>query len=371
MISRKIMQDTLEGIAGIANLPLAVYDTEGGGVASSGMALPPEAEIPPEEIAAFARSSADMQQIRDELLYKIYDGERPEYVLGVQGTGEQAHMVGRLAAFQIAGLVAAYRERFDKDNFFKNLLLDNLLYVDIISRAKKLHIAEAQERICFVIRSETEWDTGRMETVRREAADPACEHVTQIDEKDVVLILGVAAGEDAAVTEECKAYADGLFGRLTQAGLTDLRISAGTVAKRLKELSRSYKEADMALDVSRIFRGEEQIICYSELGIGRLIYQMPLPLCRMFLAETFGNFDPDNIEEEETQAAEAFFENSLNVSETARKLFIHRNTLVYRLDKLQKLTGLDIRVFEDAMTYRIARMVVRYMKYMEAFDQPN
>ena len=138
--------------------------------------------------------------------------------------------------------------------------------------------------------------------------------------------------------------------------------------KEIKEVSRSYKEAKMAMDVGKIFFDERNIIAYSELGIGRLIYQLPIPLCKMFIKEIFGGKSPDDFDEETLITISKFFENSLNVSETSRQLFIHRNTLVYRLDKLQKSTGLDLRVFEDAITFRIALMVVKYMKYMETTD---
>ena len=138
--------------------------------------------------------------------------------------------------------------------------------------------------------------------------------------------------------------------------------------KEIKEVSRSYKEAKMALDVGRIFFDERDVIAYSALGIGRLIYQLPIPLCKMFIREIFGGKSPDEFDEETLTTIYKFFENSLNVSETSRQLFIHRNTLVYRLDKLQKSTGLDLRVFEDAITFKIALMVVKYMKYMENFE---
>ena len=155
---------------------------------------------------------------------------------------------------------------------------------------------------------------------------------------------------------------------LHKENMSGVRIAYGTVVKEIKEVSRSYKEAKMAMDVGKIFFDERSIIAYSELGIGRLIYQLPIPLCKMFIKEIFGNKSPDDFDEETLVTIQKFFENSLNVSETSRQLFIHRNTLVYRLDKLQKTTGLDLRVFEDAITFRIALMVVKYMNFMENFE---
>ena len=145
-------------------------------------------------------------------------------------------------------------------------------------------------------------------------------------------------------------------------------VSYGTIVGEIREISRSYKEAKMALDVGRIFFDERDVIAYSALGIGRLIYQLPIPLCKMFIKEIFDGRSPDEFDEETLMTINKFFENSLNVSETSRQLYIHRNTLVYRLDKLQKTTGLDLRVFEDAITFKIALMVVKYMRYMSEID---
>ncbi|MBQ9322023.1 MAG: helix-turn-helix domain-containing protein, partial [Eubacterium sp.] len=148
----------------------------------------------------------------------------------------------------------------------------------------------------------------------------------------------------------------------------EVHVAYGTIVSELKEVSRSYKEARMALDVGKIFFDKRDIIAYSSLGIGRLIYQLPIPLCKMFIKEIFASKSPDEFDEETLTTINKFFENNLNVSETSRQLYIHRNTLVYRLDKLQKSTGLDLRVFEDAITFKIALMVVKYMKYMETLD---
>lgn len=155
---------------------------------------------------------------------------------------------------------------------------------------------------------------------------------------------------------------------LNTEAMSRVHISVGTVIDEIKEVSKSYKEAKMALDVGKIFYSEKNIVAYSNLGIGRLIYQLPLPLCKMYIREIFGNKSPDNFDDEMLTTINKFFENNLNVSETSRQLFIHRNTLVYRLDKIQKQTGLDIRIFEDSITFKIAMMVVKYMKYMETLD---
>ena len=163
-------------------------------------------------------------------------------------------------------------------------------------------------------------------------------------------------------------YAQHLQSLLNAEGINGCHIAYGTIISDIKEVSKSYKEAQLALDVGKIFFGEKDVIAYNTLGIGRLIYQLPVPLCKMFIREIFEGKSPDDFDEETLTTINKFFENSLNVSETSRQLYIHRNTLVYRLDKIQKSTGLDLRVFEDAITFKIALMVVKYMKYMETLE---
>ena len=270
-----------------------------------------------------------------------------------------------MAAFQIQNLLVAYKERFDKDNFIKNLLLDNLLLVDIYSRAKKLHIQTDAKRVVMIIESERGKDSNVLEILRGHYGANGKEFVTAVDENSVIVVKEL---EDSDGARELEKSAKSMAAYLAREGVENTRISYGTVVGEIKEVSRSYKEAKMALDVGKIFFDEREIVAYSELGIGRLIYQLPIPLCKMFIREIFGSKGPDEFDEETLTTIYKFFENSLNVSETSRQLFIHRNTLVYRLDKLQKGTGLDLRVFEDAITFKIALMVVKYMKYMENFE---
>ena len=188
--------------------------------------------------------------------------------------------------------------------------------------------------------------------------------ITAVDEKSIIVVKEVNPGDGYA---EMQKIAEAILQAVREKDEL-VHIAYGTIVKELKEVSRSYKEARMALDVGKIFFDEKEVIAYSSLGIGRLIYQLPIPLCKMFIKEIFENKSPDDFDEETITTINKFFENSLNVSETSRQLYIHRNTLVYRLDKLQKSTGLDLRVFEDAITFKIALMVVRYMKYMETLD---
>jgi len=189
--------------------------------------------------------------------------------------------------------------------------------------------------------------------------------ITAVDEKNIIIVRELTPNE---TYEDMEKVARTVLDMLNTEAMSSARISYGTIVNEIKEVSKSYKEAKMALDVGKIFYSEKVIIAYNHLGIGRLIYQLPLPLCKMFIKEIFEGKSPDEFDEETLSTINKFFENSLNVSETSRQLYIHRNTLVYRLDKLEKSTGLDLRKFEDAITFKIALMVVKYMKYMESID---
>ena len=189
--------------------------------------------------------------------------------------------------------------------------------------------------------------------------------VTAVDEKNIILVKEVKPSE---TYEDMRKTAKVIVDMLNTEAMSSVNVAYGTIVNEIKEVSRSYKEAKLALDVGKIFYSDRKIIAYSNRGFGRFIYQLPLPLCKMFIKEIFDGKSPDEFDEETLSTINKFFENSLNVSETSRQLYIHRNTLVYRLDKLQKSTGLDLRVFEDAITFKIALMVVKYMKYMESLE---
>ncbi len=361
MISNQILQNTIDGLKGITRVDLCVIDTEGKVLASTF----PDGDNYVEAALAFTESPADSQVVQGCQFFKVFDDHQLEYVLLANGDNEDVYMVGKIAGFQIQNLLVAYKERFDKDNFIKNLLLDNLLLVDIYNRAKKLHIETEVRRVVFIVETNREKDGNELEKVRSLFGGKSRDFVTAVDEKNIIVVKEL--GDDERY-EDLDKTAEVILNLFRSDSSNNVFIAYGTIVHELKEVSRSYKEARMALDVGKIFFEEKNIIAYSTLGIGRLIYQLPIPLCKMFIKEIFGGKSPDDFDEETLVTINKFFENSLNVSETSRQLYIHRNTLVYRLDKLQKSTGLDLRVFEDAITFKIALMVVKYMKYMESLD---
>jgi carbohydrate diacid regulator len=220
-------------------------------------------------------------------------------------------------------------------------------------------------RYIFIVEVKAENENTAFETVKSLFAGKTKDFITEVDEKNIIVVKELKADESYPEMEKTAKI---ILDMLNTEVMAKVHVSYGTIVNEIKDVSRSYKEAKMALDVGRIFYSNRNVIAYSNLGIGRLIYQLPIPLCKMFIREIFGGKSPDDFDEETLITINRFFDNNLNVSETSRQLYIHRNTLVYRLDKLQKMTGLDIRLFEDAITFKIALMVVKYMKYIEQTD---
>ena len=362
MISNQILQNVIEGIKTISRVDICIMDTEGKALAAT-VNKTDEYEG---AVLAFVGSQAESQSLQSTHFFKVFDEHQLEYILIVKGESEDAYMIGKMAAFQVQNLVVAYKERYDKDNFIKNLLLDNLLLVDIYTRAKKLHIDAEARRVVFIVETSVEKDNMALETVRTMfTSTKTKDFITAVDEKNIIIVKELRANDGY---EDLEKTGKVILDMLNTEAMSKVRVSYGTIINELKDVSRSYKEAKMALDVGRIFYTERNIIAYSNLGIGRLIYQLPMPLCKMFIKEIFDGQMPSDFDDETIVTINKFFENNLNVSETSRQLYIHRNTLVYRLDKIQKMTNLDLRTFEDAITFKMALMVVKYMDYVEHTD---
>ncbi len=360
MISNQVIQSCIDEISAISKIEFLVADTLGGLVAYTKQMQAPDKTV----LLSFLQSPAETQEVKGELLFKVYEDEQPNYLLVAKG-GEDTFLIGKIVVSQLQNLIIAYKDRVDRNSFFQNLLLDNLLLVDIYNRAQKLHIEAVQPRCVFVIETKSEKDVNALEMVKELFYTQTGDFVTAVDEKHIIVIKALDNSESYETLDETARM---LVDMLNSEAMTTVRVAYGTIVNEIKGVSKSYKEAKMALDVGNIFYIEKSIIAYNTLGIGRLIYQLPVNLCQIFIKEVFGDNIPDEIDDEILMTVNKFFENSLNVSETSRQLYIHRNTLVYRIEKLQKATGLDIRVFDDALTFKIALMVVNYMRYVSQED---
>ena len=362
MLSNSILKDTMDGLYNISKVAMYVYDVEGNVLTANGSGT---SQAQPSVIRDFVQSKAESMSSMDWQYFKVFDEGTVEYVLALYGQDEGNYRLGKIVVLQLQGLLVAYRERFDRDNFIKNLLLDNMLLVDIYMRASKLHIDNSVARVVYLIESRNDSDTNQnvMDIVRNLFPVKGKDFITAVDENNIILVkdLSEEFDKEGALHQIASTIVD----TLNSEALGKVHVASGSIVQDLKDISKSYKEAKMALDVGKIFYAEKYIIDYNRLGIGRLIYQLPMSLCKMYIEEIFKDIRIEDFDEETLNTINKFFENSLNVSETSRQLYIHRNTLVYRLDKLQKNTGLDVRVFDDAITFKIALMVAKYMAYME------
>ncbi|MBE5824195.1 MAG: PucR family transcriptional regulator [Butyrivibrio sp.] len=359
MITAHTIKTSIEELSAITKVELSVMDLSGDVVASTSEKDFLDISI----IVSFANSPVDSQVIGDVHLFKVLDDQDPAYILLAKGDSEHAYMVGKIGVSQLQGLIQAYKEKFDRNNFFQNLLLDNMLLIDVYNRARKLKIEVNAPRVIVLVETGDTTDNMAQELLGGMFGNHMGDFVTAVDENSVILIKSLSKGQSY---DEVQRIATTIVDMMNTEAMLNVRVSYGAIVDELKDLSKSYKEAKMALEVGKIFYAEKKVNAYNTLGIGRLIYQLPESLCRLFIDEIFGDNEvPDDLDEETLNTINKFFENNLNVSETSRQLFVHRNTLVYRIEKLEKSCGLDVRKFDDALTFKIAMMVISYMKYLE------
>ena len=358
MVTNQILQRTIDGLSKHSDASFVIYDPEGSVLASTY----DDNDKYRDTAVSFLEGGEPSKSAKGYRLRRFEaDGDMPFGIVTV-GDAAGTEMMDNILNVVLEELSVAYREQLDRDNFIKNLLLDNMLLVDIYNRAKKLHLEVVQPRVVMIVETGERTEGDEMDRIKVLFNGRSHDFVTAVDENSVIIVMELDPDyDDKEITDAAQSILDAFSDRENN----KMRVAIGTTVNEIKEVSRSYKEAAMALDVGKIFFPDHYIIAYSVLGIGRLIYQLPIPLCKMFIGEIFEKKSPEDFDEETLITISKFFENSLNVSETSRQLYIHRNTLVYRLDKIQKSTGLDLRVFEDAITFKIAMMVVDYMKYME------
>jgi carbohydrate diacid regulator len=356
MLSTQIIFETLACIRKETDVSLRVYTP-------TDLLVTPEGVTACErytEIASHIPEDADPGRYDGHCYFHLKDSGTPRMLLECD-IDDRSFVVGRMAALQFKMLLSMDEDRYDTDNFFKNLLLDNLLTVDIYSRANTFHIDTKVPRVAFLIEVSGKADGEKVEFVRALLDDQERNFVTALSENEIVLVKELRSGESA---EELREIADTIVDNMNTEMMDHVMVSYGNTAKEIREVANSYKEAKLALSVGKIFTPERNVIPYSALGIGRLIYQLPLPMCRLFIKEIFGDLSPDQLDDETINTIDEFFANNLNVSEASRRLYIHRNTLAYRLNKIREKTGLDLQNFDDAITFKIALMVTRYMRYM-------
>lgn len=312
------------------------------------------------------------REVRDELQYTsenlhykgctyktLSNGVKNDYAVFVDGEDDESAKFADILSVTLQGIKSLYDDKYDKASFIKNVILDNVLPSDIYAKSRELHFNTDCRRIIFIVRFPEHSDIVPLQMMQNMYPDKNKDFVIGITETEIALVKEV---RDTFDDKEAEKIACTIRDTFSTEFFTNVTIGIGTVVESIKELAKSYKEARTAIEIGRVFDNDKSIISYKCLGIGRLIYQLPTTLCELFLDEIFSKGALESIDRETLATVSAFFENNLNISETARKLFVHRNTLVYRLDKIEKITGLDLREFDNAITFKVALMVKKYLK---------
>lgn len=308
----------------------------------------------------FSESSALCMANTGSCLYKVHDREEFSYILIVWGSGDSVPTIGELAVYQIESLITAYAEKNDKNTFMQKLLLGNYTEVEAFNQAKKLRVSSTSSRAVFLVETRQEKDEHALATIKNIFSARTKDFITSIDDTGIIVVHELSSTE---TEEDLENIAFMLVDMLGTEAMTQAWVSYSNMADDLKQLSNAYKEARTSMEIGKIFYSERNVFSYRRLGIGRLIYQLPVSICEMFIQEIFGEESLDSIDSETLAIIRTFFENNLNLSETSRQLYVHRNTLVYRFEKIQKKFGLDLRTFEDALTFKLAMLVTSYVTY--------
>lgn len=360
-MSSRIFQSVTEQLTDASRITIGVIDSEGVVISSGDKSL--LGERFPDAANAIA-AAPETQVSLGGKIFMALKGWNPTFGFAafVVGNDAQAVSICQMAQVSLSIAKTYYEEKHDRGTFVKNIITDNILPGDIYIRAKELHFPTELPRAVYLIRQRSRADVAVVELLQSMFSDRQQDFVINVNETDIAVVRQVAPDTTG---EELTRVAKTIEERLKTELFARTTIGIGTIAEHLRELADSYKEAQVAIEVGKVFDTEKTVINYENLGIGRLIYQLPTTLCEIFLSEVFKKNSIDSLDQETLFTINMFFENSLNVSETSRKLFVHRNTLVYRLEKIKKLTGLDLREFDDAIIFKVALMVKKYLASRE------
>ena len=360
-MSNSVFQSVIVQLREISDRTFGVIDTEGAVVSCTDMAL--LGERWPDAALKVGNASESVVTFGQKCFKAIVGNSNFfEYAVFCTGDDETAKSFCNLAYIALNNAKTFYEEKHDRGTFVKNIIMDNILPGDIYIRAKELHFATDAPRAVFLIRQVGHSDVATVDVLSGMFSDKLQDFVLSINETDIAVVKQISVNTTA---EDLERLALSIEDTLKNELRIRTVIGIGTVAEHLRELADSYKEAQTPIDVGKVFDIERSIINYENLGIGRLIYQLPTTLCEIFLSEVFKKNSIDSLDQETLFTINKFFENNLNVSETSRKLFVHRNTLVYRLEKIKKLTGLDLRQFDHAIVFKVALMVRKYLTSRE------
>ncbi len=350
----KFFQNAIYKYVGIVDHPFGIIDENGMIISSSVNANIGKKMI--EDTECFTDESVSVHN--GITFMPVFNHAKLDFAVYIESDDEISKKCIQILATAFVGIKQNYEEKFDSSSFMKNILLDSILPGDIYARSKELKLEYEKSRIAFLVSLPVPDDSCVSVILKGMFPEKGKQFVVPLDEKNFAVIIEISP--DASIKEKNRIVTE-IINTVRSEAMINVCVGIGSIVSNLRDVSASYREAQLALEIGKVFDSEKEIINYESLGIGRLIYQLPVKLCQMFLDEVFKHGSIDKLDQETIMTIQKFFDNSLNISETSRKLFIHRNTLVYRLDKIQKLTGLDLREFDDAIIFKVAMMVKKYL----------
>ena len=355
-MSTKLFQTIAAQMKATIGRNVGVIDNSGQIIACSDLA---RIGRPDEAFASGVNGFNPGFEIHNGKVYRAIGSDvTPKYIVFVEGDDEFAQKMSGVVEISLSAVSEYYVEKFDRGKFIKDIIMDNILASDIYSMAKEMRFLGDVDRVVMLIRFSVKMNVSSLDVIRALFPEQQKDFVFTVNDTDLVIVKEVKPNVES---EHIEMLAKALIELIDHEEHARACVGIGSVVSDITELNRSFKESQIAIEVGKIFEREKNILSYNNLGLGRLIYQLPNTLCENFLDEVFKRGSIDSLDQETLFTIHKFFENNLNVSETARKLFVHRNTLVYRLEKIRRLTGLDLREFEHAIIFKVALMVRKYL----------
>ncbi len=352
----QVLHNTVQDMKKIGGLPCAIWDQDGVLLAMTDAGM--QALTP--EVAAFLKGPSGGERWEEtHALLSVAEAGAPALCLAIQGNNPKRETVGRMGVSQLTNLLTVYKEKTDKNRFIRQILTGDIHPADADAWARQLGVPVSARRLVFLVEAagtQTELLTRTLRGLFEIGSkDFLAEHLPG----ELMLVTTLTPSQSEA---EIEGMARSIVDTINTEVMVPVRVAYGTAFQELSRASACYEEARDALEVGRIFYPDRTVLSYHALGIGRLIHGLPLSLCELFLQEVFSGEAAALFDEEELRSVFTFFDYNLNISEAARQLYVHRNTLVNRLDKIQRKTGLDVRIFDDAVTFKIAMMVTDHVR---------
>lgn len=260
---------------------------------------------------------------------------------------------------QLQNLYKTYKEKYDFTYVLQSLLQTEWTLTNITNWAKKTHVSAAQRRVVYLVKSEEPFGEYVPEILKSTVPDSGKTFVIPMSDDEIAIIHALNDGD---AEEDILHYAYILIDSILAEAMIRVKAAYSEPVGHLQKLHHAWQDVLLAMNVGQAFYEAEDVYAYSHLGIGGLLYQLPPAACEKFLKETFQGGVRLLRDAPTRRLIECFFFNNLNVSLTAKQLKLHRATLLNRLTYIEETTGLGLRDIEDVTTWKLALMLVDYLK---------